>query len=216
MPLRVVTYPVGSFSTNAYVVAAEGSGECVVIDPGAEGARLVAAIRFLALSVRFILTTHGHGDHTGGAATVKRELGGLYVVAEADAERVANPDSWIVSMMPGFEQPPEIDMKIHGNETLQIEGVDIGAIATPGHTPGSVCYSCEKAVFTGDTLFKGSIGRFDLPGGDGKQELKSIRERLLTLPADTVVFPGHGPRTSIEQEIHTNPFLQPGAMEEPR
>ncbi|MBI4304937.1 MAG: MBL fold metallo-hydrolase [Chloroflexi bacterium] len=216
MPLRVATYPVGSFSTNAYVAAAEGSSECVVIDPGAEGARIVAAIRFLGLTVRFILTTHGHGDHTGGAATVKRELGGLYVVHEADAGQVARPDDWIVAMLPGFEQPPEIDVKIHGNETLRIRGLDINTIATPGHTPGSVGYFCEKALFTGDTLFKGSIGRFDLPGGDGKQELNSIRERLLTLPGDTVVLPGHGPRTSIEHEIRSNPFLQPGAIDEPR
>lgn len=206
--LRLATITVGSFAENTYVIAPAHGTECAVIDPGADGMRIVDAIRRTGFTVRYILTTHGHADHTGAASTIKRELGGVYVVHEADALLVANPDPWIVEQLGEFESPPEVDLKVRGGESLPIGDLNVEVIATPGHTPGSVCYRCEFAVFTGDTLFKGSIGRYDLPGGDGAQELDSIRERLLTLPDETVVLPGHGARTSIESERRTNPFLR--------
>jgi glyoxylase-like metal-dependent hydrolase (beta-lactamase superfamily II) len=208
--LRITTLVVGAFAENAYVIAPSSGGECAVIDPGAEGARIVEAVRAAGLTVRYILTTHGHADHTGGAAAVKRELGGIYVAHEADAGMILSPDPWIVELLGAFEIPPEIDLKVRGGETLPIGDLNVAIIATPGHTPGSVCYRCDNVVFTGDTLFKGSIGRYDLPGGDGARELRSIHEQLLTLPGDTRVLPGHGPATSIEAERRTNPFLRTG------
>lgn len=197
----------GEFSENTYLIAPVGGVDCAVIDPGADGPRTVDAARRAGLTVRFILTTHGHADHTGAVATVKRELGGSYAAHEADAAMIARPDPWIVAMLSGFETPPVIDLSLKGGESLAIGGLRIEVIATPGHTPGSVCFRCGSAVFSGDTLFRGSIGRYDLPGGNGEQELKSIRERLLVLPDETEVFPGHGPKTTIELERRTNPFL---------
>lgn len=206
--LKLATLTVGTFAENAHVIAPVNGSDCAVVDPGAEGQRIVEAIRHAGLTVRYILTTHGHGDHTGAAATIKRELGGVYVVHESDEQLVANPEPWIIEQLGEFESPPAVDLKVRGGETLPIGDLNIDVIATPGHTPGSVCYRCENVVFTGDTLFKGSIGRYDLPGGDGGQELASIRNSLLTLPDETVVLPGHGPRTSIGQERQSNPFLR--------
>lgn len=209
--LRLSSITVGAFAENTYVIAPEHGTECAVVDPGAEAGRIVDAVRGAGLTVRYILTTHGHADHTGAASKVKRELGGTYAVHQADADLVANPDPWIVGQLGDFESPPEVDLKVLGGESLPIGDLNVEVMATPGHTPGSVCYRCEFVVFTGDTLFKGSIGRYDLPGGDGAQELDSIRRRLLSLPGETVVLPGHGPRTSIESEMRSNPFLRFGS-----
>jgi glyoxylase-like metal-dependent hydrolase (beta-lactamase superfamily II) len=206
--LEVTVITAGEFAENTYVIARVGGVDCAVIDPGADGPGTADAIQQAGLIVRFILTTHGHADHTGAAATVKRLLGGSYAAHEADAAMIAHPDPWIVAMLRGFETPPVIDLSLRGGERLAFGDQGIEVISTPGHTPGSVCYRCGMALFTGDTLFKGSIGRYDLPGGDGEQEVKSIRERLLTLPDDTVVFPGHGPKTSIGWERRTNPFVR--------
>ena len=125
-----------------------------------------------------------------------------------DDNQLANPSQWIVEMMPGFSDPPEFDIYIEDGDVLNLGALEIQASHTPGHTPGSTCYLHQDVVFTGDTLFYGTIGRHDLPGGDGELEVASIKSRLLTLPPETRVMPGHGPQTTIEQEARINPHLQ--------
>ena len=110
-------------------------------------------------------------------------------------------------MMPGFVDPPPVDRFVEDGDVLTLGELAITVVATPGHTPGSVCYLHEDVVFTGDTLFQGSVGRYDLPGGDGDLEIRSIKTRLLTLPSETRVLPGHGPASSIGEEASSNPYL---------
>ena len=136
------------------------------------------------------------------------EAGGEYVVGEGDRGQIENPSSSLAAMIPGFANPPSIDKPVTGGEILELGESRVIVIATPGHTPGSVCYMAGQALFTGDTLFQNSIGRYDLPGGDGDQELQSIKDNLLTLPDMMIVYPGHGPSSTIGEERANNPFLQ--------
>jgi len=202
------TLAVGAFATNCYVVATDGSGECAVVDPGAEGERVAAFVRGAGLTVRYVLATHGHADHTGGVAAVKAALGGVFVAPEADRAMLERPDAWMTAMLPDFAMPPPVDLAVRDGDILALGGVEVRVLATPGHTPGGVSYVLDDAVFAGDTLFQGSIGRTDLPGGDFEQELASIRDVLFPLGDDVTVFSGHGPATTIGDERRTNPFLR--------
>lgn len=206
MPL-LTTLQVGGLQTNCYILVSEGSPECVVIDPGGDPSSVVDAVRTAELDLRYILCTHGHPDHTGGVALIQEELGGEFYLAASDTDYSANPPDWLLSALGGFAAPPAPKPDLEAVETLIIGNSEIGFIRTPGHTPGSTCFLFEEMVFTGDTLFRDSIGRYDLPGGDGRLELESIRGRLLVLPDETTVYPGHGPSTTIGRERQSNPFL---------
>lgn len=199
---------VGALGTNAYVVADDASGECAVIDPGADGGEIAEALGREGLTLRYILATHGHGDHVGGVAELQARLGGEFAAPDGDRGQIEHPSQQLVTMLTGYGDPPSIDLPLTGGETFDLGETRISVVATPGHTPGSLCYLAEGRAFTGDTLFRGSIGRYDLPGGDGDLELRSIREQLLTLPDETEVLPGHGPASTIGAERATNPFLR--------
>ncbi len=206
--MNLVHHALGSFGTNVYVLADDETSEAMIVDPGADCDRLAEDMEQAGLTLKYIVVTHGHGDHVGAVATVKNRLGGQFVAHRGDADQIATPSPWIIEMMPGFVDPPEIDIYIEDGDVLNLGTLEIQAIHTPGHTPGSTCYLHQDVVFTGDTLFHGTIGRYDLPGGDGEQEVASIKSRLLTLPSQTRVLPGHGPQSTIEQEARTNPHLQ--------
>ncbi len=201
---------VGAFATNCYVVVPggvqDGAG-CFVIDPGAEGPRVTAALQSRGLVPRYVLCTHGHADHTGGVAALVAEFDAQFGVGTGDVEEVVDPPAWLTAALTEFERPPAPDLEFSGGEVLEIGETGLEVLATPGHTPGSVCYSIGETVFTGDTLFRQSIGRYDLPGGDGERELASIRDKLLVLDGNTRVMPGHGPSTTIAEERLHNPFL---------
>ena len=198
----------GSFGTNVYVLADDETSETLVIDPGADCERLAEDLEQAGLKLKYIAVTHGHGDHTGAVATLKNACGGEFVAHRGDRGQIEIPAPWVTTMMPGFVDPPAIDRFVEDGDVLTLGELSITVIATPGHTPGSVCYLHGDVVFTGDTLFQGNIGRHDLPGGDGDLEIRSIKTRLLTLPAETRVLPGHGPASSIGEEASSNPFLR--------
>ncbi len=206
--MNLVHHVLGSFDTNVYVLADDETSETLVIDPGADCERLAEDLEQAGLKLKYIAVTHGHGDHTGAVATLKNACGGEFVAHRGDRGQIEIPPPWITTMMPGFVDPPPIDRFIEDGDMLHLGNLAITVIATPGHTPGSVCYLHGDVVFTGDTLFQGNIGRHDLPGGDGDLEIRSIKTRLLTLPAETRVLPGHGPASSIGEEASSNPFLR--------
>jgi glyoxylase-like metal-dependent hydrolase (beta-lactamase superfamily II) len=199
---------VGGLQTNCYILSPDGSKDCVIIDPGGDPQRIIEAVHSAGLRPRYILCTHGHADHTGAAALVHEAFEAEFYLHSADVAYSIGPPQWLVMALGGFETPPDPDEELEGESSLPLGDGVVELIRTPGHTPGSTCFKFEDMLFTGDTLFRESIGRYDLPGGDGEQELASIRDRLLTLDDATRVFPGHGPSSTIGYERRNNPFLR--------
>ena len=203
---------VGPLAENAYIVGSDETKECAIIDPGAEAARILEEVENLGLTVMYILNTHGHGDHIGAVAAIKEKTGATYAIHENDLSLLRRDSSYAAQMVPDFAPPPEPDMYVHDGDEIEVGDMKLRVIETPGHTQGGVCYYTEGAVFTGDTLFQGSIGRYDMPGGNGRQLIQGIMSRLMVLPAETKVYPGHGPDSTITREKMTNPFLMGGLV----
>lgn len=202
----------GAMQENAYIVGSEETRECIVIDPGAEADLILEEVENLGLTVKYILNTHGHGDHIGGVAGVKEATGAIYGIHEADVELLTRDSQWMKLMVRDSQEAPEPDIYVKDGDVFTVGDLELTAIETPGHTQGGVCYYTEGVVFTGDTLFQGSVGRFDTPEGDGRQLVLGIFTKIMTLPADTKVYPGHGPDTTIAREKLTNPFLSGGSI----
>ncbi len=202
--------PVGLLQCNCSILGDEGTGDAVVVDPGANIAEIIVVLARNTLTVRQILITHAHIDHIAGAQELKRLTGAPILYNQKDLPLVALMDvqaTWIGVATPEVK-PPDDDLAEGATFAAgTIKGV---ALHTPGHTQGSMCLYLpgEALLIAGDTLFAGSVGRTDLPGGDGKQLLRSIRDRLLPLPDNTRVIAGHGEPTTIGEERENNPFLQ--------
>ena len=204
------TLPVGPLQCNCTVLGDEASGAATIVDPGAEIARLLAILARHNLHLQQIVVTHAHIDHIAGALALKEVTGAPILYSEADLPLVAMMESqagWIGIPTPEV-QPPDhspADGEIVSTGTLQAE-----VLYTPGHTEGSLCVylPTENLLLAGDTLFAGSVGRTDLPGGHTGKLLGSIRDRLLPLPDRTIVVPGHGEETTIGRERISNPFLR--------
>lgn len=199
---------VGSMAENAYIVGCRESGQCILIDPGAQADLILQTVERAGLTVALIVNTHGHGDHNGALKEIKERTSAEFRIHQADVRIMAASVSWAPMVIPDYQMPPPPDGFLSDGDELRVGGVALRVVETPGHTPGSVCFYGEGTVFTGDTLFKGSIGRFDLDGGNGPQLLASIESRLLTLPDETVVMPGHGGESTIGDERRNNPFLR--------
>ena len=207
--LRLVFSPI---EVNTYILA-DDSGICAIIDCGCynekEFARLASAIERKKLTPRILLNTHCHLDHVFGNKMILEKYG-LQAICHSEEERNRR-DSPAHAMLFGLEmeQPPEPGEYIPDGRIINIGSLTVKALHVPGHTAGSLAFYCENegTVFTGDALFAGSIGRSDLPGGDYETLIKSIRNKLFTLPLSTVVYPGHGDKTTIGSEIKTNPFF---------
>ena len=206
------TFPVGPLRCNCTILGDELTHEAVVIDPGDNLPEILSRLQKHGLTLRQIIVTHAHIDHVGGAALLKKVTGAPVFLNKHDLELLGAMEmqaGWLGVPTPEVA-PPDASADDHtkiGLATLPAE-----VIHTPGHTPGSICllFPGQNLLLAGDTLFAGSIGRTDLPGGDGRQILRSLRERLLVLPDTTRVLPGHGPETTIGEERQSNPFLQPG------
>lgn len=204
--MNVAILTVGMIGTNCYLLYGE-NGDCAVIDPGAEPEKITAKIRELKLTPRMILLTHGHYDHIGGIPGLKVTFPDLPVyVHHGDAELMEDPDkNFSTALTPGgFTLSPDKTLK--SGDTLTLDGETIRLVHTPGHTPGGVVYICGRYLFTGDTLFAGSAGRTDLYGGD-MGALSISLGKILGLPGDYTVYPGHGPVSTLMRERRENPFL---------
>jgi glyoxylase-like metal-dependent hydrolase (beta-lactamase superfamily II) len=205
--LILSTMVVGPLATNTYIVGSQSSGQCLLIDPGAEANTIIAKVNELNLNVTYIINTHGHGDHNGAVRTIKNLTGAEYGINDKDIQVLGTSALWAPSIFPEYERPPNPDFYIRDAVPIEFTGVRLEVLETPGHTPGSVCFYAQGLLFTGDTLFKNSIGRYDIDGGNREQLIDSIRSKLFTLPPETVIMPGHGPQSTIETEINHNPFL---------
>ncbi len=192
--MQIVSLTLGPLGTNCYIVSAEGSSDAVVIDPGANADRIRAALG--SKQVAAVLLTHGHFDHTGALSAF---AGRPIYVHSLDAPMLNDPHLSVADLVHDRKPRPAATDFVEDGTVLSLAGLDIHVLHTPGHTRGSVAYQIGDALFTGDTMFQGSYGRTDFPGGSWEEEMNSIR-RLLALPGDHPVYPGHGPRTALSAE----------------
>ena len=204
------TFPVGPLACNCTILGDREAGEAIVIDPGDEVGRIQRRLTALGLKLKQILVTHAHIDHVGGALKLKRLTGAPILLNEDDLPQLkimAMQADWLGVETPETAPP---DASLAEGLRVGLERYPAEVIHTPGHTQGSVClhFAPLNMVIAGDTLFAGSIGRTDLPGGNSQQILDSIHSRLLALPEETKVLPGHGPATTIGAERRSNPFLR--------
>jgi glyoxylase-like metal-dependent hydrolase (beta-lactamase superfamily II) len=200
---------VGSFQENCWVIGNRRTGEGICVDPGDQPEDILAMARDMGVRIKFVANSHAHIDHVLGVRGIVEATGAKFLLHPGDlgilrgtadmAKRFFNAD------VPG---PPEPDRELADNDEIDVEGLKLQVLHTPGHTPGSVCFYVDGVVFAGDTLFAGSVGRTDLPGGDMDQEMSSIIDRLLVLPDDTLVLPGHMDQTTIGQERQRNAYVR--------
>jgi hydroxyacylglutathione hydrolase len=203
---------VGPFQENCYIIGDEESGAGALIDPGDEATRIALAVERTGLGIAQILATHAHIDHVRAIAPLVDEyVCPVLMHAEAEAMMKTLPQQ-AVMMGLRFDKVPTVDKHIGDDEVLEVGNLRLRSLDTPGHAPGHLAFHAEEEgiVFSGDALFAGSVGRTDLPGGSMDLLMRSISERLLTLPDETRVFSGHGPETTIGQERMYNPFLRGG------
>jgi len=203
----------GPFLSNCYIIGSEATGEGMVIDPGAEADKILKAVEELKLEVKLIVATHGHIDHVGAVNEVKEATGAQFAIHRDETEVLSRGGGFLSALLGiSLPSPPQPDVLLQGGDNLGVGDLSFLVLHTPGHSPGGICLLGHGMVFSGDTLFYQSIGRFDFPGASGYQLLNSIHTKLMVLPDHTVVYPGHGPQTTIGDERRWNPFLKPGVI----
>ena len=207
------TFPVGPLRCNCTILGDEVTREAMVVDPGDNIPEILSRLQKHGLTLRQIVVTHAHIDHVGGAAQLRKLTGAPVLMNQQDLGLLGMMEmqaGWIGVPTPEVAPP---DTSAEDGLAIGLATLPAQVLHTPGHTPGSICllfhFNDQHLLLAGDTLFAGSIGRTDLPGGDGQQILRSLRDRLLVLPDATRVLPGHGPETTIGEERQSNPFLQP-------
>ena len=200
---------VGVFQENCWVVGNRRTGEAICIDPGDQPDEILALARDMGVTIKYIANSHAHVDHILGVYGVHAATGAKFLLHQSDLELLRTGWKGMAQRM-GLDiehGPPDPDAFVVDGDVVEVDGLRLRTLTTPGHTPGSVSYYTEGMLFSGDTLFRGSIGRTDLPGGSLEQEMTSICDRLLVLPDETVVLPGHMEETSVAFEKAHNPFV---------
>lgn len=208
--IQVHQITVGSMGVCCYIVSCPETKLAGVIDPGGDVDRIIAIVKDLGLEIKYIIATHGHPDHVCGNRALKEATNAEIVMHKDDVEFFEKPEVTNYFSMLGLEASPPTDIAVEEGDTITIGACELKVIHTPGHTPGGMCLLNGKNLITGDTLFVGGLGRTDFPGGSQSDLIDSIRKKLLVLPEDTVVWPGHGyggNRSTIGEEKRTNPFL---------
>ncbi len=198
---------VGPFASNCYIIVSESNKEGMIIDPGADAEEILKNVKDLELSIKSIVLTHGHIDHIGALKEVKETTGAEVAIHTDDTKSLQERSAGRVFGL-SYPPPPPPDRLLKGGDSIDIGDLHLLVLHTPGHSPGGICLLGEGVVFSGDTLFNYGIGRYDLPGGSGSQLMNSIHTKLMILPDNTIVYPGHGPDTTIGTERRGNPFLR--------
>lgn len=206
--MKLYRLPLGPLQTNCYILEDENGKDCWIVDPGAEGERLVALIKEKRWGLQAILLTHGHGDHIGGVQALVDEFHVPVYIHEKDDEFLKDSQVNLSANM-GLNVTVNADVHhVTDGQKLQLGAHEFTVLYTPGHTPGGVCYYGNGLVLAGDTLFRESVGRTDFPGGSFNDLVFGIQDKLFPLPEETVVYPGHGPETTIGHEKTYNPFVR--------
>ncbi len=204
-------FEVGRFNVFSYLIGDEEAKEGLFIDPADESDRLLREAHAYGLRIRYVVNTHCHIDHVMGNREMVRKTGAKIIIHEADAEGLLHPPPYLLEMF-GAEASPAADLLVKQGDLIQTGNLNLQVIHTPGHSPGGISLYIDGRVFTGDTLFVGSVGRTDLPGCSFEELERSIREKLYVLPAETIVLPGHNygisPTSTIQQERRHNPFVR--------
>ena len=207
MDFSVKSFEVGPVAANCYILKDNDSNEGMVIDPGGNPDKILSAIKEMGVEVKLIALTHGHFDHIGGLDKVKNALNVPVAIHEADGEMLTDAKKNLSAFVGAPGEMEKADVLLKDGDNISFGGCSLKVIHTPGHTPGGVCFYGGGALFSGDTLFAGSVGRTDFPGSSTEDILDSIRNRLAKVSGATKVFPGHGPASTMEIERETNPFF---------
>lgn len=206
--LEISVIPVGPIKANCYLVYDVKTRETLVIDPGAEGARIQKEIEELELKVKHLVNTHGHSDHIGANQFLQEATGAPLYIHEADSSMLTDAQKNLSAYLGEEINGPAADRYLQDGDILEVGDLRFQVRHTPGHTPGGICLVGQGVCFSGDTLFADAVGRTDLPGGSWEGLLNSIKTKLLILADEIVVYPGHGPLTSIGHEKSANPYLR--------
>ncbi len=204
------TLELGPFLTNCYIVGSNATREGMILDPAAEADTILSYVRQMGLKIKIVVLTHAHPDHTMALNSVMEETGATFAAHEAEpVGRGLDEVSQMISMMAGgpIDSPPKPQIRLKDGDVIDVGDLSFTVLHTPGHSPGGISLYGHGVVFVGDTLFNFSIGRTDFPGCSHRQLINSIKSKLMNLPEDTVVYPGHGPKTTIRNERQYNPFL---------
>lgn len=209
-PLRVYVMEVGPLAENTYIVEHAATRKGLVVDPGFDGEEILDRLAERGITLEKILLTHGHLDHVAAVRVLKERTGATIHIHPDDSERMQTAD--VQGRMFGLriEAPPPPDVLLSEGDRIGLEDQAFRVLHTPGHTPGHVTFLTGEMAFVGDLIFAGSIGRTDLPGGSYDTLIRAVREKIFTLPDRTVLFPGHGPSTTVGEEKRSNPFFAGG------
>lgn len=203
---------VGPIQANCYILGCERTRQAACIDPGGDVNTILTTLAKEGLRLVYIINTHGHFDHTGGNKPLKAATGAELLIHRADAPMIINQDRGAALWGMRIEVSPPPNRYINEGDVITFGTISLKVLHTPGHSPGGISLVTDRMVFVGDTLFAGSIGRTDLPGGDYEELLRNVRDKIFTLGDDVIVYPGHGPETTVGHERRYNPFFIEGGI----